>query len=111
MIKLALVAVLISSVLYINSQSAHAQCDPKADACAAPKEPSSWDKSLAFGFNMTQGNTETTLLNIAGKAAYDYQGEIYDFGMSYNYGEDKAREDGGQDKVSRNDYRANGSYN
>lgn len=102
---LSLLTVLISTSI------AFSQCDPKEDACAPKKEPGAWDKSLAFGLNVTSGNSETTLANIASKIARDYEGEIWDFGLTYNYGEDKDRESAGEDKVNKNEFRGNASYN
>ncbi len=95
----------------LTSTLVFAQCDPKDDPCAPKKEPGVWDKSLAFGFNLTSGNSDTTLANISGKFSRDYENNIWDFGMQYNYGEDKDRELSGEDKVSRNDFRSNASYN
>lgn len=93
------------------SFSAFSQCDPKDDPCAPKKEPGAWDKSLAFGFNKTSGNADTTLVNLAGDFDRDYEGNIWDFGFQYNYGEDDDREQSGLDNVSRNDFRSHATYN
>jgi putative salt-induced outer membrane protein YdiY len=111
MIKIFHSAAFTLFLILIPATQAFSQCDPKEDSCAPKKEPGAWDKSLAFGLNVTSGNSETTVANIASKFAKDFEGEIWDFGLAYNYGEDKAREDSGEDKTNRNDLRGNASYN
>lgn len=92
------------------SETALAECNPVDDPCAPKKDPAAWDKSLSLGFNLTQGNSDTTLFNLGGKAARDYQNDIWDFGFAYSYGEDDAREEAGEDKTNKNDFRGNASY-
>jgi len=108
--KKVIFLILLALQLHIAS-SLFAECIPTVDGCTPAKDPSAWDKSLAFGLNVTSGNSETTLVNIGGKVARDFENNIWDFGVAYNYGEDKAREETNQDKTSRNDFRGNASYN
>lgn len=93
---------------FLNS-SAFAACE-KDDPCAPKKELNAWDKSLAVGFNLTKGNSDTTLLTILGNANRETTEDLIDFGLAYNFGDDKNAEDESGDSTTRNDVRANASY-
>jgi putative salt-induced outer membrane protein YdiY len=102
----------IVSILFLSTLSeSFAACNPATDACAPKKVIDAWEKSVSAGFNLTRGNTETVLLTLGGAARKeDKEGNIYDFAGAFNYGEDNAIEKAGGDKVTRNDFRANGRY-
>ncbi len=56
--------------------------------CAKPaKDPSVWDKTVSIGFNLTEGNSDTLLLNANAKASRDYQKNVWLFEIDGNYGE------------------------
>ena len=46
-----------------------------------------WERSIAFGFNMTDGNTDTTLLNLRAKAEREKDSNILRFDAGTSYGE------------------------
>jgi putative salt-induced outer membrane protein YdiY len=75
----------------------------------APKDPSIWDKSVTAGFNYTEGNSNTTSLNLNGKLARDYQEEAWRFEVDYNYGNASDTPDGSRE-VTKNMARASGDY-
>lgn len=102
-----LLATVFASMLPSNS---FAECIPGNDPCAPKKVIDAWDKSLAFGFNLTSGNSETTLLNIGARAVRESAIDIWDFSMNYNYGEDKNTVDEDGNDTTRNDFRAAGQY-
>ncbi len=54
------------------------------DDSAVPKK---WQGDIALGFNFTEGNSETTLLNFAGEAEREERKNIYRFKGSTSYGE------------------------
>lgn len=91
-------------------QNVFAACN-ETDPCAPKKELDAWQKSLAFGFNMTQGNSDTTLLTILGTVKRETSDDLIDFGLSHNFGTDENAENEDGDDTSRNDVRANASYN
>ena len=105
-------SILFAAVLTLGiSTPAVAACHPADDACAPKKVLDAWEKSISAGFNLTRGNTETLLLNLGFSAhKEDKEGDIYDFSSAFNYGEDKAAQTTTGDKVTRNDFRANGRY-
>ncbi|MCB0324456.1 MAG: DUF481 domain-containing protein [Bdellovibrionales bacterium] len=83
------------------------ECSP-----AAPKDPSLWDRSLIFGFNLTDGNSNTLLLNTKLSVKRDYEQNIWDFGISGRYGEQERTntdEDTGSD-VTQQDLKASATY-
>jgi putative salt-induced outer membrane protein YdiY len=82
---------------------APAPCD------TTPKDPSIWDKSVTAGFNYTQGNSNTSSLNLNGKMARDYQDEAWRFETDYNYGNASETPDGKRE-VTKNMARANADY-
>lgn len=51
-----------------------------------PKDPSIWDKSVLFGLNYTDGNTNTTNVNFGGRASRDFENNAWLFQADYNYG-------------------------
>jgi putative salt-induced outer membrane protein YdiY len=56
-------------------------------ACPTPVvDPSLWMKSVTAGFNYTEGNSNTSSINLNGKLARDYLGEAWRFEADYNYG-------------------------
>jgi len=93
--------------------SAFAACVKDADSCSsATPVVSNWDKSLAFGFNLTQGNTDSMLLTILGNVAYEKDADILNFNASYGYAEDSTNstEESEHGDTTRNDLRLAGSY-
>jgi putative salt-induced outer membrane protein YdiY len=105
--KLAIVAAISLCI----SNFAFAGCNAAEDPCAPKKKLNSWDKSLAAGFNLTSGNTETTLLNLAFAAKKeDSDGNIFDSSAAFNYGTDDNAKDANGDNVTRNDVRGFARY-
>ena len=90
----------------------YGECIPSSDPCTPKKVLNEWEKSLIFGFNLTQGNSETMLLGLGGKAHKEEGNEIMDFSFLYNYGEDSTNksDSDSDDDTTRNDLRAEGSY-
>ena len=101
---------LAASVLLMYPGRAFAQCVAGDDPCAPKKELGVWDKSLSFGFNLTRGNSDTVLVNVGGRAHKELDNNIWDFSMSYNYGEDEKVGGETGDDTTRNDLRAAGKY-
>lgn len=93
------------------ASSAYAACEKGEDPCAPVKEKDAWNKSLALGFNMTSGNSDTLLLTAIGAAARETDQDLIDFGAALSYGEDDALEETTGSSTSRNDIRASASYN
>ncbi len=88
-----------------------AGCNASDDACAPKKKIDAWDKSIAAGFNLTSGNSETTLLNVAISARKeDSSGNIFDSSAAFNYGTDENSKDVNGDNVTRNDIRGFARY-
>jgi len=58
------------------------------DTCAkgVKKDPGEWDLSLAFGFNLTSGNSDTTLLTGQTKALREIDQDIYNLEFNGAYG-------------------------
>jgi putative salt-induced outer membrane protein YdiY len=94
----------------IISENAAAECVPSEDTCAPKKKVGEWDSSALIGFNLTQGNSETTLLTLGLKAALDKDGNVIDLAADYGYGEDKALDSEENGDTSRNDFRAAARY-
>ena len=101
---------LIFAGIFLVSSSVHAECIPSDDPCAPKKKIGDWDTSLLFGFNLTQGNSETTLLNIGANTHFEQDQSIFDAGLEYGYGEDKTNQVEGQDTKTRDDLRATAQY-
>jgi putative salt-induced outer membrane protein YdiY len=101
----------IAAITVSISTNAFAGCNPETDPCAPKKVIGAWEKSIAAGFNLTDGNTETTLLNIGLNARKeDTNGNIFEAMTAFNYGTDKAAEASTGDDVTRNDVRGNARY-
>lgn len=62
---------------------------PECPVCPSEeaKDPSIWDKSLAFGFNMTDGNSNTVVTTMLGNLHRDFEKNIWDFSLAGSYGE------------------------
>ncbi len=88
-------------------QGAPTKAAPTCDT--TPKDPSIWDKSITAGFNYTQGNSNTSSLNLNGKVLRDYQDEAWRFETDYNYGNASDTPDGKRE-VTKNMARANADY-
>lgn len=88
------------------SSNAQAECVPGVDPCAPKKALGEWEKSLSLGFNMTSGNTDTTLLNLGGKAHKEKDADIWDFSAAYSFGEDDNSVNAKGDNTTKNDFRA-----
>lgn len=78
----------------------------KADEPVCPaqavKDPSRWDKSVAAGFNLTDGNSDTVLGTLGAKLSRDFEKNIWRFEASGNYGEsDAGTSDGGKEKTKQ----------
>lgn len=91
---------------------ARAECVPdgKQDACAPAKKVGEWEKSAQFGFNMTKGNSETTLMTVGANANYDDGNNIWKLSGMYGYGEDKNLDDPEYGDTLRNDLRTSIKY-
>lgn len=50
-------------------------------------ELAAWDKNLGVGFSYTDGNANTSDLNVTGMLSRDYERNIWDFRFVYSYGE------------------------
>lgn len=83
-----------------------------APVCAPPppKDPSVWSKSLIFGFNLTDGNSETLLLNTKASVSRDFENNIWNFLASSAYGEDSTKKDEGGTTTNQQDARVEASY-
>lgn len=58
-----------------------------ASDCIAQDTDPQWEKSIAFGFNMTRGNSDTLLLTLDAKAAREKKKNIWRFQITGNEGE------------------------
>lgn len=87
------------------------KADCACDKSAEKKDPKAWDKTLSFGFNLTDGNSNTVLLNSTAKIAREYKKDIWRFEAAGNYGEDK---DSGDDEdgsdANQKNVSADGEY-
>ena len=102
------VSIIIACSLIV-SNIAFAECNA-TDPCAPKKEKDSWIKSLAIGFNLTSGNSDTTLLTVLAAASRETDQDLVDFNLSYNYGENEDSTTGDK-STSRDDFRADAAYN
>lgn len=103
--KQVLMAVVLCGVIVAGDCFADDSC------CAvAEKDPSVWDRSVALGFNYTEGNSNTLLLNLNAKAARDYESNIWSFELDGNYGENDDNADEEGDTITHEDLRAKASY-
>ncbi len=97
-------------VSFLVTAQAYAGCDPVEDPCAPKKIKDAWQKSALVGFNLTSGNSKTTLLNLGLAAAKETDEYLTDVSAAFNYGEDKNIEDSINGTTTRNDVRVAGSY-
>ena len=98
------------AVLLCWTAQALSECVPTDDACAPKKKLEEWDKSLLFGLNLTNGNSETTLVNIGGNAHLERNNSVFDTALQYGYGEDKTNKVEGEDTTTRNDLKGSIQY-
>jgi putative salt-induced outer membrane protein len=96
--------------LHLGFQEVHAACDPVLDPCAPKKVLDQWNKSISAGLNITKGNSETTVLNLGGKATRESNRNIYDLMAAYNYGEDSNAKTDQFGQTNRNDFRSQLRY-
>lgn len=85
---------------------------PKLEAPTtdAPEKASdSWDKSVLFGFNYTEGNSNTTSLNLNTKVSRDQDDRSWRFEGDYNYA-NAASEQGESRARTKDNLRLNGEY-
>ena len=98
--------------IFSGSSTLSAECIPgDPDPCAPKKKIGEWDNSVAIGFNMTSGNSETKLFTFLGNTAYEKDKDIVIGAITYNYGEDKGTIQDDGSNTTRNDFRASGQYN
>jgi putative salt-induced outer membrane protein YdiY len=90
---------------------AYAACEPATGPCAPPAKPlNTWEKSLAFGFNLTRGNSETLLATVGATARKETADDILDGSFALGYGEDSTGKPADVEDKTRNDVRANAGY-
>ena len=110
--QLLIGAFLAASVLVSNEATAQT-CQELADKtkteCEAKGKKDVWYKSAFLGFNLTDGNSETLLLNVGGSADIDYGDDILHFAALTNYGEARNTDTGVKDET-QNNVRADVSY-
>lgn len=83
--KIKSLALLPAVCLFLGSSVAYAQdCD-----CPPPKDPEDWGTSLALGFTLTEGNSNTLLLTSALTASREKNGNLWDFQVTGAYGENE----------------------
>ena len=107
-------AFFIIAITFSAGNQLQAECNPETDPCAPQKVLNAWQKSLALGFNMTSGNSDTTLFTFLGDIYREKKKSIWDIDMAYSFGEDKNRlVDETQDDLgdtTRNDFRSSAVY-
>lgn len=82
----------------------------EVDTSGVPeKAPDSWDKSVLFGFNYTEGNSNTTSLNLNTKVSRDQDDRSWRFEGDYNYA-NAASEQGESRARTKDNLRLNGEY-
>ena len=99
---------------FIWGLNCFAACDPVTDPCAPKKDLNAWQKSLAFGYNATSGNSDTSLFTALSELYKETASDAWKFNLAYSFGEDKNRttsetEDDLGD-TTRNDLRTGGNY-
>ncbi len=105
------IALLLSSLALAPALASAAPPPPEVCAkCLEPYDPSQWEKSVAFGFNLARGNTDTSLINLNAKAMRDFESNVYRFELDGNYGEDKEKERTGGDKKTQENVKALAEY-
>jgi putative salt-induced outer membrane protein YdiY len=95
-VKLKSISLLLAVPLWLGSSSALAQgaaaaqiADAPACDCPAPKNPEDWGTSLALGFTLTEGNSNTLLLTSALTASREKNGNLWDLRLAGAYGENE----------------------
>jgi len=80
--------------------------------CEDEADPSQWAKSVAFGFNLTDGNSNTLLLNLNAKLSRDYEDNIWNFEAYGNYGDSEVTSSSGEvvDERTQEDFKLETSY-
>jgi putative salt-induced outer membrane protein YdiY len=111
MTKMIRVLICILFVTFLAHKRLHAECVQGEDPCVPKKKIGEWDRSLAIGFNMTSGNSNTKLFTVLGRGYYENNKDIVDLTTMYNFGEDSAVNNEEGDSTTRNDFRALASYN
>ncbi len=101
---------LIVAAVLAFSHPVFAECIPADDPCAPQKKVGDWDKSLLFGLNLTNGNSETTLVTVGGNAHLERGSSVFDAVLDYGYGEDETNKTGDEDTTTRNDFRGAVQY-
>ncbi len=108
--KKRLFTALTACALTLTASTAYAECN-LSDPCAPKKEKDAWHKGLAVGFNKTTGNSDTTLVSILGNFSKETDEDLTDGNFLYNYGEDKNTTNDNGNNTTRDDFRADASYN
>jgi len=62
--------------------------------CTAAEPAGSWEHSVALGLNLTRGNSDTTLGNLAVKSAAATERTVVTLGLEGTYGKSRVEEDG-----------------
>jgi putative salt-induced outer membrane protein YdiY len=114
MIKyIRLLSLSVALSLFAIASSLSAECVPgAADPCVPTKKIGEWDNSVAVGFNMTSGNSDTKLFTLLGNTYYEKDQDIVTGTVMYNFGEDKTTPKADDaSNTTRNDFRALAQYN
>jgi len=82
----SLLLCLLAVSLWVAPATAHDE--PKEMEHAEEQEEITWDRSVSFGFNLTDGNSETTLFNIGGKLSREKSKDIWRFEAAHSFGEE-----------------------
>lgn len=80
-----------------------------ASTAVVEKEPTAWDKSILFGFNYTEGNSNTTSINLNGKASRELEASSWRFEADYNHA-NAAAEPREKRETTKDNLRVNGEY-
>lgn len=67
---------------------------PTCPSCEPVTDPEAWVKSLAFGYNLTDGNSKTQALNIRAKANQEKDKNIWIFDIEQGWGETRNSDSG-----------------
>lgn len=81
------------------------------DGCipAPPADPSLWSKSLGLGASVTDGNSNTSLVNVQAAISRDYENNIWEFDSNYSYGESDTQ-DSNERELTRNQLNVAAGY-
>jgi putative salt-induced outer membrane protein YdiY len=74
-------------LLVVFLLAAPAVAEEKCPPCEPKENPRAWKKSFALGFNMTDGNSETSLLNVRAKIAREKGKDVWIFDLEQGWGE------------------------